>query len=143
MLWKWLVRRSRRRPTSEKVDEILRSMVSPRYFEIGDRMVAMLPELSAAREEFVEWWKPGSPGPINLIDELLTPFIRELLKDQSREDVLRRAFVFIEELASDPDADIREVAQETIDCIVSDEGFFDAMPLMGPKMREMVRTSIE
>lgn len=107
-------------------------------------MVAALPELSAAHEDFLEFWGPGDPpGAINFTDNVLVPFVEELLEDEERGEVLRRAFAFIEELASDPGADIREAAQVAVNCLTPNKKFLAATYLMGPKMQEMVRISAE
>ena len=134
----------RSRMTPEQADGILRSRVSPRYFEVGDRMVDAIPELSAAFEDYVAAWKaPGTPGAINLTDELLVPFVEEILEDESRAGVLQRALNFIEDLASDPEAEIREVAQETVNCLAPNRKFIGASHRMGAKTQQLLQRSGE
>jgi hypothetical protein len=128
--------------TPEQAEQILRSRVSPRYYEVGDRMVEAIPELSAVFEDYVADWKaPGAPGAINLTDELLVPFVEELLEDESRVGVLQRALNFIEDLASDPESEIREVAQETVNCLAPNRKFLEAVPLMGAKTQQLLERS--
>jgi len=125
-----------------QVHEILKSRVSPRYFEIGDRMVDALPELSSALEDYFASWKlEGEPGPINLTDEILLPFVEKRLEEQGSEEVLGRAFEFIEQLAADPEAEIREVAAEIVSCLAPHPKFRDAVSVMGPRTREMAERS--
>ena len=99
---------------------------------------AALPELSADLEDYYANWKvPGEPGAINLTDEILVPFVGKCV-DGSAEEVLGRAFGFVEELASDPEAEIREVAQEVVNYLASNPGFVGATALLGPKTRAML-----
>lgn len=128
--------------TPEQAEAVLRSRVSPRYFDVGDRMVDAIPELSAAFEDYVANWKaPGSPGAINLTDALLVPFVEAILEDESRAGVLQRALNFIEELASDPEGEIREVAQEAVNCLAPNRKFVQAIPLMGAKTQQLLQRS--
>ena len=125
--------------SSSDVDKILRSRVSPRYFEVGDRMVAALPELSADLEDYYANWKvAGEPGAINLTDEILVPFVGKCLEEGGAEEILGRAFGFVEELASDLEAEIRDVAQEVVNCLASNPSFVGATALLGPKTRTML-----
>jgi hypothetical protein len=120
-------------------------MVSARYFEIGDRMAAALPELADEIAQLSGDYEANlgsGPGPINLIDEVLTPAMRTWLADAAAcEASLRRAFGFLEELAADPEAEIREVAQITANCLAGAPRLDRAAAWIGPRMREMFQRS--
>ena len=131
--------------SSRELDAILRSRVSSRYFEIGDRIVAAIPELAGVLEEYVAEWKGMDiePGPINICDEVLIPFVERCLQDvETSASSLQRAFTFIEELASDDEAEIRDVAQVAVNSLAGNANLDRVAPLIGPRMHEMLRISV-
>ena len=135
------MRPTRLRP--EQVDQILRSRVSARYFEVGDWMIAALPELSAVFEDYLANWGSGpAPGAINIADEIFVPFVEQILQDDGKEELLARALSFIETLAADPEAEIREVAQETVNSLAPSARFLRARSRMGVKTQELFRRSV-
>lgn len=95
---------------------------------------ATLPETSSALEDYrANWHLDVEPGAINRSDEVLVPFVENCLEKDCADDLLRRMFAFIEELASDPEAEIREAAQQTVDCLAPNPSFRKEKRLMGPK----------
>lgn len=80
------------------------------YYQVGERIVTALPELSEAFERCLEDWQPDLPGAVNVADDVLTPALDRWL-DADEEDVLRRAFAVVEDLATDEDPDIRDAMQ--------------------------------
>lgn len=107
-------------------------------------MVSAIPELAGALEEYIADWDgmDVDPGPINITDEVLIPFVERCLRDvEASTSSLQRAFRFIEELASDEDAEIRDVAQVAVNSLSENANLDRVAFLIGPKMREMLRIS--
>jgi hypothetical protein len=118
-------------------------MPSIAYYQVGERIVAALPELTDAFESCLEQWRPELPGAVNVADDVLTPALDRWLESDSDEDLLRRAFGVIEELAADPDLDIRDAVQVgVVNWIAQDPQWVSvAERFMGPKTREMLERS--
>jgi hypothetical protein len=74
-----------------------------RYESVSQVLVSDLPELDPAYREYVDWWGDGEPGPHNIFDEILSPYIDELVRI-GNNDALVSVFRLIEKLAlsSDP-----------------------------------------
>jgi hypothetical protein len=130
--------------TPKELDEFLRARVSARYFEIGDRLAEAVPELAGPLEECIaDWGETGvEPGPINITDEVLVPSVERWLQDEKvSSSSLNRALRFIEELASDDDPQIREVAQVVVNSLSGNANLNRVQDRIGPKMHAMLEIS--
>src|SRR5262245_1420168 len=118
-------------------------MPSVAYYQVGERIIAALPELAEAFESYLEQWQPDLPGAVNVADDVLTPALDRWLEADSDEDLLRRAFGVIEELATDPDANIRDAIQVGVVNWISQDSQWLRVGrrFMGPKTREMLEKS--
>ena len=112
------------------------------YYQVGERIVAALPELAPAFESCLEDWQPDLPGAVNIADDVLTPALDRWLEAED-DDVLQRAFGVIEELATDADPDIRDAVQVgVVNWIAQDSQWVHVAKLfMGPRTREMLEKS--
>ena len=68
-------------------------------------MFETLPELSGAFEDYDAEWGDDEPGPYNIACDVLIPALTESLETPGADDLLSRAFVFIEELAAGEHSD--------------------------------------
>lgn len=127
---------TRRRKTTY---QLLRERVPVRYFEVGDRMLQLLPELAHAVAAFKsEWSLPDPPGPINLIDAIFVPYMESWLADVTSQDVVERAIDFLEELASDQDSSIREISQIAINQLADAVNFRQVVERRGGSVRTLL-----
>jgi hypothetical protein len=115
------------------------------YSQIGDRMIEALPELSGAFEDYHAEWGGDEPGPYNLACDILIPALKRWLEAPGADDVLQRAFAFIEELAGDADDAVRDFAQAGIVNEIADcSNWTDvAERFMGPRTKAMLRVAME
>jgi hypothetical protein len=112
------------------------------YSELSAKLLALLPELRDAYErELATWWVDDAPGPHVVFGDLLMPHIVELLQSGRDEVKLRKIFRFLEELATDPAKDVREVvAFSVVEGLVDDRQLLQAAwPYMGPAIRRFAK----
>ena len=86
------------------------------YEQAGERLVHFVPELQDAYQRELQWWGAERPGPHALYDEILNPYINELLAAGSgdADAALKRIFDFLEHLASAADERLRDLVGVTI-----------------------------
>ena len=110
------------------------------YLAFGERLIAAFPELSEPYKAFLDWWGEGLPGPINVSDEILLPYIRERLEKGTISE-MKRVFVFLEDLATDLESQFVETAQEIIDSLAHEEAFLKQRDLVGQNTRKLLERS--
>lgn len=89
----------------------------PFVYELaGEELVRFVPELEGAYQRELEWSGSEIPGPHVLYDEILNPYINELLASGSTDadGALRRVFDFIERLSTAADDRLRDLVGVTI-----------------------------
>lgn len=82
-----------------------------KYDTLMSRLVEVVPELKARIVEEVERWGDEQPGVYIIFEDILVPFIFEMLRSQDKSDILHRIFDFLEQMALHPDEDIRNVVE--------------------------------
>ena len=85
------------------------------YSEIERELVRALPELSPAVSLYWKvWGEPGQdPGPYVFVDEVLNTYVEILLwlpSSPRRDELLRRAFAFVERMLLSADRQVQELA---------------------------------
>jgi hypothetical protein len=112
------------------------------YYQIGERIVASLPELTDAFHACLDRWSPELPGAVNVIDEVFTPALDRWL-DRAEDELLHRAFDLIEDLASDANVDIRDAVQVgVVNWIAQDVHWLQrAKQFMGPATLNLLAKS--
>lgn len=85
------------------------------YSEIERQLVRALPELSPAAVRYWKYWgQPGEdPGPYVFVDEVLNRYVEILLwlpSSPRRDELLRRAFGFVEMMLLSQDSRVKELA---------------------------------
>jgi hypothetical protein len=84
------------------------------YEDIPELLPERFPELEQAYQTEVEPWSPESIPPHVAFGDILNPYVIGLFKGDSNKEALSRAFSFIEDVATHPDANVRNVAEVTI-----------------------------
>lgn len=108
------------------------------YHNMCEQLVETIPELSEAYAEELSEWAPEEPGPHNLYSTIFVPWIAGLARKGGNDEVLRRAFDFLESLADSSDEDALNVLAITV--VEELVGLHsDVIPVarrfMGPKIR--------
>ena len=106
------------------------------YESVSELLVSRLPELSGPYRELLEWWGDEKPGPHVVYEDVLCPYIDELLQSEDK-DALGRVFALIEQLSRSSDARVRDVVTASIcEHIASNEARLDlARSFMGKLTR--------
>jgi hypothetical protein len=86
------------------------------YEEAGEKLAECIPELRDAYQRELQWWGSERPAPHALYDEILNPYINELLAlgGAAQQTALKRVFGFVEHLATAADARLRDLVGVTI-----------------------------
>ena len=112
---------------------------------MNQRLVDAFPELSERYRERIEAWGEEM-GPYVIWDEVLNPYLRELLRSfcPGADRELERVFHILEQLATDPDQAVVDVViTEIATEIESDRESLDRARLfMGPRMAEFTRDQL-
>jgi hypothetical protein len=84
------------------------------YWNLVDHLLAEVPELRPAYEEELKLWLPDKPGPHIVFGDLLTPYLIELLEQNTDIETLRRVFSFLEQVAASSNQHVRDVAGASV-----------------------------
>jgi hypothetical protein len=114
------------------------------FENMSDKLVEALPELKLAYEKELEWWRGEEAGAHNIYSEILNPFLISLLQSESRsqaeEQILKRAFAFLEGLANHSEPHVQEVVGATVIERLYGAGLLEkARRYMGPATLQMSR----
>jgi hypothetical protein len=106
---------------------------SARYEELTDLLAAKVPELREEIEAVCEWWAPETPGQHVIYEDILVQYLIKLIEEGTADRRLQELFVFVEELAKNPDVHIQEVVAYTVLEGLLGEDLLDYVrPFMGP-----------
>ena len=109
--------------------------------EIGEAMVRALPELSADLESYRAEWKSEAPGPYNISCDVLFPAVKRWLESGDSSDQLRRAFLFLEQLAIEPNREVRFWVNDVAVWLIQEDHWLKAArPFLGRRFGRLVRT---
>ena len=100
-----------------------------------------LPELEERVLRAYAYAEPEAPGPHTLYDEVFNPYLNELLNAGIETDErLKRAFAFIERLASSTDPSARDIVIATIlPNLIGEPRLALARRYMAPTTRRLLR----
>lgn len=86
------------------------------YEQAGEKLVEFVPELEDVYQRELDSWGSERPGPHVLYEDILVPFINELLASTGDESdaTLRRVFEFVERLATTADERLRDLVAVAI-----------------------------
>ena len=101
---------------------------------VGEELVAAVPELHSAYDAELAWWGGDDPGDHNLFMNVVNPYLWDALQERGSGDDLDRLFAFIERMAVE-DESLENVVQVTICERLGDEKqvLARARRLMGPE----------
>lgn len=114
------------------------------YSDLTAELLRRFPELRAAYEEERRWVGDSLDSPHVAYGDLLNPYLVSLLEAGGNELTLEGIFRFVEELASDPDVRVQNVAAVTvIEYLIADKSWLAAAePYMGSATRKLVKEMI-
>ena len=106
-----------------------------KFHNLGEKLVEAIPELRPQYEQELKWWGDEEPGPHKIYGDLLTPYLVSLLNSDAQEEILKRIFAFLEELANHEDVHVQEVvAFSVLEQLGADEQLLQkARKYMSPK----------
>jgi hypothetical protein len=112
------------------------------YWNLVDHLLAEVPELRPGYEEELKLWLPDKPGPHVVYGNLLTPYLIELLEQNTDTATLWRVFSFLEQLAASPNTIVREVVGASVLERVGGRRLWRDRTLLyaGPATREILGT---
>ncbi len=115
------------------------------YDNLNSKLVEAVPELLPGYETEVrsETWADDDegPGPHIIFADVLCPYVKSLARSGNESDVLRRIFNFLEQLASQDDADVRNVVGASV-CevlVVDRDIYMHLRGFMGPATERLCR----
>ena len=80
----------------------------------AEKLINTVPKLWQNCKSGIQWWGEEKPGVHIVFGELLNPYLVSLLESEEQEEILRRIFAFLEELANHRDTQIQEVVAVTV-----------------------------
>ena len=101
------------------------------YYDLPALLPERIPEIRERYQSQVQEWDPEVNTPHNAYGDILNLYLIELLRSNGDRDETARAFVLIEEMATHPDANVRNVVEVTIVERLVGEG------LLGPSWTHM------
>ena len=110
--------------------------------QIGEALVTALPELAADLEDYVAEWAggPERPGPYSLSSDVLCPSLQRWLESGHSSDQLRRALVLLDQLAQDPNPEIRFWVADIATWLIQEPRWLQAArPFLGRHFGRLVR----
>ncbi len=109
-----------------------------RYSELNAKLSGYFPALQPVID--LEMDNGYKPVPHVLYENVLNPYVIELLRDDDNPDEIKRVFVFYERLAASTDDDVRDLLQETLlDALRNDYYIYNnALKHMLPKTRQII-----
>jgi hypothetical protein len=110
------------------------------FASLNDLALREFPELVPRYRAELEAWKGEIPGQHIVFADVLTPYLVELVENPRSTDRARRAFSFLERLASQDEPKIREVvALSVLDPLRNRSKREKWIGFLGPKMWEILR----
>lgn len=107
------------------------------YRDVIPATLRVFPELKGAYEKEAARWTEEPFGPYNLFDIIVMPHVLGLLNAKGREDELRKAFEYFENLATHSDEEISNLIGVAVcEELCSHEAALQrAVKFMGPKTK--------
>lgn len=109
---------------------------------LSELLLERVPELTGLLEREAAFWGQhgiSSLGPDTIFSTVLAPFVIELLKcdDENADDILRRVFALLEELAHSDDDDALSAVDVSFgeELIAETAALNSAKKFMGPRLR--------
>ena len=84
------------------------------YDRLSEQLIKVVPEIRIPYETELRVWRTDVPGQHIIFGDLLAPFLVAELERGKRKKLLRRIFDLLEEMATDPDVLVQEVAQQAV-----------------------------
>ena len=111
------------------------------YSDLSKRLLEAVPELRIPYEQQLKISSGEDPGPHIVFGDVLAPYLVFLLESGQREDIVRRIFEFLEELAVHPDIHVQEViAQAVVERLAEDKALLSAArKYIGPRTLQFVQ----
>ena len=108
------------------------------YENMNDKMAEAVPEVAEEYAAELRWWGDDKPGPHVIYGNIFAHYLLRLLKSDGENERLRRAFEFLEVLASHEDPLVRDVVNATVvsDLFIDRRTVEAARRFMGPKTLE-------
>ena len=80
---------------------------------MDERLLLSIPELKPLYDKDAEWQAKvgGRPGQYDVVCYVLKPFLKQLLDSDNDSDLLKRIFVFFEEMARSSDLQVVNLLQ--------------------------------
>jgi hypothetical protein len=105
-------------------------------------MVAAIPEARLGLEREKRWWGGDKPGAHVVFGNVLVALLKQGLDAGDQQDMLARAFAFVEKLASHQSLEVREIASQSILEPIADEErhVLAARPYLGPNSLQMLKS---
>lgn len=85
-----------------------------------NEMLHMIPELKSLYDEEMAWWGDEEPGLHNIVGDVLTHYLVDLLDRNENQELLVRVFKFLEMMATSEDDYVVNVLQVTVLEVVGD-----------------------
>jgi hypothetical protein len=79
------------------------------YSELNSQLIEQFPELFGGYAELRAMWDGDEPGPHVIYEDLLVPYVVNLVGGKESEVAIVRAVSFLERLASSSDQRVRDV----------------------------------
>src|SRR3990172_1986422 len=89
-------------------------MASIRYDDLSRALIERVPELQARYDAELRAWGDETPGPHIVFGDVLYPALAAALRSNEREELIKRSFAFLEELANDSDDQIQNVVAVSV-----------------------------
>lgn len=84
------------------------------YQNLSEKLTEAVPEILEKYKDELQWWGEESPGAHIVFGDVLVPFVISLLESSADEAILKRIFLFLEQLAENTDPLVQEVIAFTI-----------------------------
>lgn len=113
------------------------------YERLVDVLLKRVPEIRIEYQREARAWKGEKPGQHIVFADVLVPFILTLLRSGKGKALLGRIFALLEDMATHPDEDVRDVVGDSVGEAFwgHDELSVKASRLMGPETSKIIATA--
>jgi hypothetical protein len=110
------------------------------YEGLTSELLKRIPELILPYRQVLRQWGGEQPGQHIIFEEVLIPFLFSELQSSKAKPLLRKAFVLLEDMASHPDGDVRDVVGEAVGESFwgHDDLLSRARKFMGPETKKVI-----
>lgn len=81
---------------------------------VVEMLLQSIPEIKQIYEDEIEWWDGEFPGLHNIFGDVLNPYLVDLLRNDKNEEILKRVFDFLEDMATCDDEYVKNVLMATV-----------------------------